>query len=352
MGRAVNTWQERLVLGQDYASDKAMIAIEISTYGSPDVLRPVERPKPTAAAGEVLIEVEASGVSRADVFQRKGKYPPPAGASDIPGLDVAGVIAAVGSGVGEWQVGDRVCALLTGGGYAESCVAQAVQVLPIPEGWTAVEAATLPENLFTVYDNLITRARLQEAETVLIHGGTSGIGSTAIMLARAIGAIPYATAGSDEKRRACEEIGAEQAINYKTEDFVEAVQRITANRGVDVIADIVGGAYLERNIEALALEGRLSLIATLGGAVGTLPIGKLMSKRGTIVGSTMRARTPVQKGEIADRLRRHVWPLLPEKKTIRPLVDSTFPLAEAAMAHKRMESGDHIGKIVLTREMS
>jgi putative PIG3 family NAD(P)H quinone oxidoreductase len=265
-------------------------------------------------------------------------------------LDVAGVIAAVGAGAGEWQVGDRVCAILAGGGYAEFCVAPAVQVLPIPPGWTAVEAATLPENLFTVYDNLITRARLQKAETVLIHGGSSGIGSTAIMLARAIGAIPYATAGSDEKCRACQEIGAKQAINYKTEDFVEAVERLTSKRGVDVIADIVGGAYLERNIEALALEGRLSLIATLGGATGTLPLGKLMSKRGTIVASTMRARTPAAKGEIAGRLRHHIWPLLPDKNTIRPLVDSTFPLTEAIAAHERMEGGGHIGKIVLTVE--
>jgi putative NAD(P)H quinone oxidoreductase, PIG3 family len=326
-----------------------MIAIEISTYGSPDVLRPVERPKPVPAAGDVLIEIEAAGVSRADVLQRQGKYPPPAGASDIPGLDAAGRIVAVGAGAGEWQVGDRVCALLTGGGYAEFCVVPAVQVLPIPDGWTAVEAATLPENLFTVYDNLITRASLKEGETVLIHGGTSGIGSMAVMLARAIGAVPYATAGSDEKCQACEKIGAEQAINYKTEDFVGAMQRFTSKRGVDVIADIVGGAYLERNVETLALEGRLSLIATLGGATGTLPIGKLMSKRAAIVASTLRARTPAQKSEIADRLRRHIWPLLPDKKTIRPLIDSTFPLTEASAAHERMESGNHIGKIVLTR---
>jgi putative PIG3 family NAD(P)H quinone oxidoreductase len=327
-----------------------MMAIEISAYGSPDVLKPVERPRPIPSEGEVLIEIEAAGVSRADVFQRQGKYPPPAGASDIPGLDVAGKIVATGPGAGEWQAGDRVCALLTGGGYAEFCVAPAVQVLPIPHGWSAIEAATLPENLFTVYDNLITRARLQEGETVLIHGGTSGIGSTAIMLACAIGAIPYATAGSDEKCRACETIGAKRAINYKAEDFVEAVRRFTSNRGADVIADIVGGAYLDRNIEALALEGRLSLIATLGGAAGALPIGKLMSKRGTIVASTMRARTPARKGEIASRLRRHIWPLLPDKKAIRPLIDSSFPLAKASAAHERMESGNHIGKIVLTRE--
>lgn len=329
-----------------------MIAIEISVYGPPDVLRPVERPNPVPGAGEVLIEVEAAGVSRADVLQRQGKYPPPPGASDIPGLDVAGSIAAVGAGAGDWRVGDRVCALLTGGGYAEFCTVPSVQVLPIPEGWTAVEAATLPENLFTVYDNLITRARLKEGDLVLIHGGTSGIGSTAIMLARAIGAIPYATAGSDEKCRACENFGAKQAINYKSEDFVDAIQRLTAKRGVDVIADIVGGAYLERNIEALALEGRLSLIATLGGGAATLPIAKLMSKRAAIVASTLRARTPAQKSEIADRLRRHIWPLLPDKKVIRPLIDSTFPLVEASAAHTRMESGRHIGKIVLTRKKS
>jgi putative PIG3 family NAD(P)H quinone oxidoreductase len=327
-----------------------MVAIEISTYGPPGVLRLVDLPAPLPAPGEIQIEMEAAGVSRADVFQRQGHYPPPAGASDIPGLDVAGRVSAVGVGVGEWQVGDRVCALLTGGGYAEFCVAPALQALPIPDGWTFAEAATLPENLFTVYDNLVTRARLQNGEIILVHGGTSGIGSMAIMLARAVGAIPYATAGSDEKCRACEMIGAKRAINYRTEDFVEALLGLTAKHGADVIADIVGGAYLEKNVETLALEGRLSLMATLGGAVGTLAIGKLMAKRGTIVASTMRARTPGQKSEIAGRLRRHVWPLLPDKKTIRPLIDSTFPLTEASAAHERMESGSHIGKIVLTRK--
>ncbi len=324
-----------------------MIAIEISSFGSPDVLKPVERPKPEPSASEVVIRVEAAGVARADTLQRQGKYPPPPGSSDIPGLDVAGVIDSVGTRVQNYKRGDRVCAILTGGGYAEFCAAPAVQVLPIPSGWTSVEAATLPENMFTVYDNLITRAGLMRGETVLIHGGTSGIGSTAIMLSRAWGAIPLATAGSAKKCEACLGFGAAHAINYRETDFVTEVNRITNGRGVDVVLDLVGGAYLERNVDSLAVEGRLSIVATQGGRTGQLDIGKLMQKRAKVLGSTMRSRTAEEKGEIARRLLREVWPMLGAKDPIRPVIDSTFPLRDARLAHQRMESGEHIGKILL-----
>ncbi|MGH9609634.1 MAG: NAD(P)H-quinone oxidoreductase [Bryobacteraceae bacterium] len=316
-----------------------MIAIEISSFGGPEVLQPVERPKPEPAPGEVLIRVEAAGVAHADLLQRQGKYPPPPGASDIPGLDVAGVIESTG---------DRVCAIVSGGGYAEYCVAPASQVLPIPNGWTAAEAATLPENLFTVYDNLITRAALRSGEKVLIHGGTSGIGSMAIMLSRAWQAMPYATAGTQEKCQACLDLGAEHAINYKESDFVAEVKQLTSGRGVDVVLDLVGGAYLERNLEALATEGRLAIVATQGGRTGQLNLGALMNKRARVLGSTMRSRTPAQKGEIARRLLKDVWPLLPAKNPIRPVIDRVFPLRDAKLAHERLESGHHIGKIVLT----
>jgi NADPH2:quinone reductase len=324
-----------------------MQAVEISWFGAPDALRLVERPMPSVGPDDVLIAVEAAGVSRADVMQRKGKYMPPDGASDIPGLDVAGSIAATGGNVREWKKGDRVCALLSGGGYAEYCSVPAVQVLPIPDGWSAAEATTLPENLFTVYDNLVTRARLKQGETVLVHGGTSGIGSMAIMLARALGAKPYATAGTEQKCEACRGFGAIEAANYRTEDFVTAVKRWTEGLGVDVVLDIVGGPYLEKNLQSIALDGRLTLIATLGGATATLPIPQLMMKRGTILASTLRARTPAEKGEIASRLRAHIWPLLPSKQRIRPVIDRLFPLDQAREAHERLERGDHIGKIVL-----
>jgi NADPH:quinone reductase len=326
-----------------------MIAIEISSFGPPDVLKPIERPKPVPKDNEVVIRVEAAGVARADLMQRQGKYPPPPGASDIPGLDVAGIIDSVGTNVRHWKVGDRVCAILTGGGYAEFCAAPSAQVLPIPQGWSAVEAATLPENLFTVYDNLITRAGLKRGEILLIHGGTSGIGSTAIMLSRAWGAIPIATAGTQEKCEACLSFDAEHTINYHEADFIAEAQRITGSRGVDVVLDMVGGSYLAKNVDVLALEGRLAIVATQGGRTGQLDIGKLMAKRGRVMGSTLRARTPEEKGEIAGRLLRDVWPLLPAKDVIRPIIDSTFPLTDARLAHERMESGKHIGKIVLVR---
>lgn len=324
-----------------------MIAIEISSFGGPDVLKPAERAKPEPNEAEVVIRVEAAGVARADTLQRQGKYPPPPGSSDIPGLDVAGVIDSIGSRVHNHRPGDRVCAILTSGGYAQFCAAPAVQVLPIPPGWTGVEAATLPENMFTVYDNLITRAALGRGETVLIHGGTSGIGSTAIMLSRAWAAVPVATAGTTKKCDACLSFGAEHAINYRETDFVAEVKRITNGRGVDVVLDLVGGGYLERNLESLALEGRVSIVATQGGRTGQLDIGKLMQKRAKVLGSTMRSRTAQEKGEIAHRLLRDVWPILPAKDPIRPVIDSTFPLTDARLAHARMESGEHIGKIVL-----
>lgn len=324
-----------------------MTAIEISSFGPPEVLKPVERPMPEPASGEIVIRMEAAGVSRADVYQRQGKYPPPPGASDIPGLDGAGVVSALGSGVTKWRVGDRVCAILAGGGYAEFCAVPACQVLPIPEGWSATEAATLPENLFTVYDNLVTRANLKRGDWVLIHGGASGIGSTAIMLSRLWGAIPIATAGTAEKCEACLRLGAEQAINYKQTDFVEEVRRFTAGRGVDAVLDMVGGPYLQKNVDALATEGRISLIATQGGQRGELDVAKLMHKRGRIGGSTLRNRTPEQKGAIADALLRDVWPHLPSKKYIRPVIDSTFPLRDARLAHERLQEGGHVGKVVL-----
>lgn len=324
-----------------------MTAIEISSFGPPDVLRLVERDKPVPKAEEVLIRVEAAGVARADTMQRQGKYPPPAGASDIPGLDVAGVIDSVGAGVRDFRAGDHVCAILAGGGYAEFCAVAAVQVLPIPEAWSSIEAATLPENMFTVYDNLITRGGLVAGETVLIHGGTSGVGSTATMLSQAWGAVPIAAAGSAKKCEACRSFGAAHAINYKEMDFVAETKRITDGRGVDIVIDVVGAPYLERNLDSLALEGRISMIATQAGRAAQLDLFKLMQKRARLFGSTMRARSAAQKGEVARLLFRDVWPMLPAKHPIRPIIDSTFPLRDARLAHTRMESGEHIGKIVL-----
>lgn len=327
-----------------------MIAIEISSFGAPDVLKPVERPKPVAQTREIVIRVAAAGVARADTIQRQGKYPPPPGASDIPGLDVAGTVDSVGSGVDRFHPGDRVCAILAGGGYAEYCAVPAPQVLPIPDGWSFIEAATLPENLFTVYDNVVTRAGLVRGETILIHGGSSGIGTMAIMLSRAWGATPIITAGTDEKCAACIALGAEHAINYKQSDFVAEAKRLTNNVGVDVVLDMVGGPYLPRNVDVLALEGRITIISTQGGRTGELDIGKLLQKRARVMASHMRARTPAQKGEVAQRLLRDVWPLLPAKNPIRPIIDKVFPLADARLAHQRMEGGDHIGKIVLAND--
>jgi NADPH:quinone reductase len=325
-----------------------MLAITIPNFGGPEALTPAIVPDPVPAQGELLIEVQAAGVARADTLQRQGKYPPPPGASEIPGLDVAGTVLAIGEGVRGWKLGDRVCAILAGGGYAERCSVPAEQVLPIPENWSFIEAATLPENLLTVYDNLITRAALHPGESILIHGGTSGIGTMAVMLSRAWKTRVFATAGSEEKCRACVSFGADYGINYKEQDFVHEIGKLTDGRGVDVILDMVGGPYLARNLHALAIEGRLAILAIQGGRHGELDIATLMHKRARILASTMRARTPKLKGEVVKNALADVWPLLPAKTAIRPIIDSTFPLEEAALAHARMDSGEHIGKIILT----
>jgi NADPH:quinone reductase len=326
----------------------AMTAIEITEPGGPEVLRPATRPMPLPGAGEVLIKVAAAGVNRPDVMQRKGEYPPPAGASDIPGLEVAGTVAAVGLGVNHTRLGDEVCALVTGGGYATYCVAPEPQCLPVPKGLGMAEAAALPETFFTVWTNLFERGQLKPGETVLIHGGTSGIGTTAIQLAKALGAHQiFATAGSRDKCHATERLGATRGIDYKHEDFVKIVKDATGGRGVDVILDMVGGDYIQRNINALALEGRIVIIAFLRGSEAEINLMPLMLKRGWLTGSTLRARSVVQKGAIAAPLRRVVWPLLEQGK-VRPQIYRSFPLAEAEEAHRLMESSAHIGKIVLT----
>lgn len=324
-----------------------MLAIEIREPGGPEVLVPVERPKPVAAAGEVLIKVAAAGVNRPDIFQRLGRYPPPSGASDIPGLEVAGTIEAVGPDVREWKVGDEVCALVAGGGYAEHCTAPAPQCLPVPGGLDLTAAAAIPETFFTVWTNLFERGRLRAGEVVLIHGGSSGIGTAAIQLARARGSRVFATAGSALKCAACERLGAERAINYKDADFVAVVRDLTGGRGVDVVLDMVGGEYFARNIESLAVEGRLVEIATLRGVKAEVNIQTIMQRRLTITGSTLRARPISDKGAIAAAVRQHVWPLL-ESGAVKPVIHRTFPLRDAAGAHRLMESSEHIGKIVLT----
>ncbi len=324
-----------------------MRCIEISEPGGPEVLTPVERPDPVPGAGEVLIAVAAAGVNRPDILQRGGRYPPPPGASDIPGLEVAGTIAAVGPGVTDWRVGDQVCALVAGGGYATLCVAPAPQCLPIPAGMDLVTAAAIPETFFTVWSNVFQRGGLKRGEDALFHGGTSGIGTTAIQLAAARGARVFATAGSDEKCRACEQLGAAHAINYRTEDFVKAVNDLTGKRGVNLILDIMGGDYFARNLAALAVDGRLVQIGLMGGDTGTVDLRRILGRRLTVTGSTLRPRSVEEKGLIARELRREVWPLL-EQGTVRPIVYRTFPLTEAPAAHRLMESSEHVGKIVLT----
>ena len=323
-----------------------MIAIEISTPGGPEVLRPVERPDPVPGPGDVLIDVAAAGINRPDVMQRRGRYPPPQGASDIPGLEVAGTIVALGAGVGSWHVGDRVCALVTGGGYATLCVAPAAQCLPVPSSLDLVSAAAVPETFFTVWTNVFDRGRLKLGDDALFHGGTSGIGTTAIQLAAARGARVFATAGTDEKCRACEKLGAVWAINYKKEDFVAVINDMTGGRGVDLILDIVGGEYVARNISALAVDGRLVQIGLMGSETATLDLRRILGRRLTLTGSTLRPRSIEEKGQIASALRQEVWPLL-EQGIVKPIIYRTFPLAEASEAHRLMESSDHIGKIVL-----
>jgi putative PIG3 family NAD(P)H quinone oxidoreductase len=323
-----------------------MLCIEIAEPGGPEVLRAVERPDPTPGPGEVLIRVAAAGVNRPDVMQRRGAYPPPPGASDIPGLEVSGTIVEMGSGVSTWRSGDRVCALVSGGGYATMCVAPAPQCLRIPSSLDFVAAAAIPETFFTVWTNVFDRGHLRSGERALFHGGSSGIGTTAIQLARARGADVFATAGSDEKCRACEQLGATHAINYRSKDFVEAIRELTGGRGVDVILDIVGGSYLQRNLQALAVDGRLVQIGLMGGETATFDLRRVLGRRLTITGSTLRPRTVEEKGQIAAALEREVWPLL-EQGIVKPIVHRTFSLHDAAEAHRVMESSEHIGKLVL-----
>jgi len=330
-----------------------MIAIEISKFGGPEVLVPVERPRPVPLPGEVLIEVAAAGVNRPDAMQRRGGYAPPPGASDIPGLEVAGTIAEVGPGGpdvhqngGGYQIGDEVCALVSGGGYAEFCAAPAVQCLPVPRGLDMVAAGAIPETSFTVWNNVFDRGHLKPGEWILIHGGSSGIGTIAIQLARVLGSRVLATAGSAEKCAACERLGAERAINYRETDFVAAVRETTGGRGVDIVLDIVGGDYVPRNIDVLAVEGRLVQIALQAGSTAQLNMVPLLVKRLTITASTLRARSVQEKGVVAAAVRANVWPLL-ESGAVKPIIHATFPLRAAADAHRLLESSQHIGKIVL-----
>lgn len=323
-----------------------MIAIAIREPGPADVLVPVERPIPTPGPHEVLIAVAAAGVNRPDVMQRQGRYTPPPGTTDIPGLEVSGTIAALGPGVTRWAVGDRVCALLAGGGYAEYCVAPDVQCLRVPEGVSLAEAAALPEVMFTVWSNVFERGRLAAGESILVHGGSSGIGTAAIQLATAYGARVFATAGSAAKCAACEALGAERCINYREEDFVAVIRAVTADRGVDVVLDMVAGDYMQRNIDVLAMDGRLVQIAQLGGYRATINTIPILQRRLTITGSTLRARPVEEKGRLAREVEQHVWPLI-ESGAVRVLIHETFSLARASEAHALMEASTHIGKLIL-----
>lgn len=324
-----------------------MSAVEIREFGGPEVLSLVERPVPAPGPGEVLIDVAAAGVNRPDVFQRRGGYAPPPGASDLPGLEVAGTIVACGPEVRRWREGDEVCALLAGGGYAAYVVAPAGQCLPRPAGLSMVDAAAVPETFFTVWANVFERGALVPGESLLVHGGSSGIGTTAIQLAARQGATVYATAGSPEKCAACVALGAARAIDYRQADFVEVLREATGGRGVDVILDMVGGDYVAKNLSLLAEDGRLVQIATLQGAKATIDVGLVMRRRLTLTGSTLRPRPVAEKARLAAALEAHVWPWL-ESGAVRPQVFRTFPLAEASAAHALMESSAHIGKIVLT----
>ncbi len=324
-----------------------MTCIEIPEPGGPDALKPGSRPLPRPGDNEILLKVDAAAINRPDLMQRAGLYPPPPGASDIPGLDVAGRVCALGPGVEDWKEGDWVTALVSGGGYAEYCVVPVPQALPFPRGMQAIEAAAIPETFFTVWTNLFIRAELQPGETVLVHGGASGIGTAAIAMASNLGSRVIATAGTEDKCRACRELGAVLAINYKERDFAEEVSRFTDGKGVQVILDMVAGDYLARNIDCLAPDGRLSIIAALGGAKAEINLAKIMQKRITLTGSTLRARSVAFKGEVAAALRARVWPLL-EDGRIKPVIHATFPLAQASQAHRALEEGSHIGKIVLT----
>jgi NADPH2:quinone reductase len=324
-----------------------MTVVEIAAPGGPEQLKPNKRPVPQPGDQEVLVRVAAAGVNRPDVMQRQGRYPPPAGASDLPGLEVAGEIVTLGAKVSGLSVGDKVTALLPGGGYAEYAVAAAPLCLPVPGGISMVEAAAIPETFFTVWTNLFDRGRCKAGDTVLVHGGTSGIGTTAIQLAAAWGARVFATAGSDDKARACERLGAARGINYRTEDFVEVIRAATAGAGVDVTLDMVAGGYVARNLEIAALEGRVVVISLLGGSRAEINMGMILTKRLTLTGSTLRSRSVAQKAEVAEAVRKNVWPLLAAGR-VRPVIHATFPLAEASEAHRLLETSNHIGKIVLT----
>jgi len=326
---------------------REMMVVEIAAPGGPEQLKPVQRPVPHPKDGEVLVRVAAAGVNRPDVMQRQGRYPPPAGASDLPGLEIAGEVVALGANVSTLKVGDPVTALLPGGGYAEYAVAAAPLCLPVPAGISMVEAAAIPETFFTVWTNLFDRGRLKAGEIALIHGGSSGIGTTAIQLAAAWGARVFATAGSDEKVRACERLGAIRGINYHTEDFVAVMRAATEDKGVDVTLDMVAGSYVARNLEIAALEGRIVTISLLGGSRAEINMGLILTKRLTLTGSTLRSRTVAQKAEVAAAVRNNVWPLLAAGR-VRPVIHATFALAQAAEAHRLMETSNHIGKIVLT----
>ncbi len=325
----------------------SMTAIEIARPGGPEVLVPATRPVPAPGADEVLVRVAAAGINRPDLLQRQGNYPPPKGASDIPGLEIAGEITAVGTAVSDWKIGDTVCALVAGGGYAEYCAVPAGQCLPIPQGLGMVEAASLPEAFFTVWANIVDRAAIKSGEWLLVHGGSSGIGTAAIQIGRALDARIVVTAGTAEKCAACVALGAERAVNYREEDFVAVVKELTGGKGVDVILDMVGGDYIPRNIEVMAPDARMVFIAFLRGAKAEVNFLPVLLKRLVITGSTLRARPVAEKAAIAAALRRRIWPQI-EAGTIKPVVFKTFPLAEASEAHRLMESGTHIGKIVLT----
>ncbi len=325
---------------------ETMTAIAITEPGGPRVLKPERRPLPQPGPGEILVRVKAAGVNRPDVLQRQGAYPPPPGASDLPGLEVAGEVAAAGEGVKRWKVGDSVTALTPGGGYAEFCLVHETNALPVPHGFTFTEAAAIPETFFTVWHNVFQRGGLKAGENFLVHGGTSGIGTAAIQLAKAFGARVIATAGSAEKCEACTKLGADRAVNYRSEDFVAVVKEVTGGKGADVILDMVGGDYIGRNYDCAAVDGRIVQIAFLQGPKATADFSKLMVKRLTHTGSTLRPRSVEFKGDIAAELERQVWPLLSERK-IAPVLDMIFPLREAWRAHERMQEGEHIGKIVL-----
>ncbi|MET0576724.1 MAG: NAD(P)H-quinone oxidoreductase [Mesorhizobium sp.] len=323
-----------------------MTAIAISQPGGPLVLKPEKRDVPTPGPGQILVRVRAAGVNRPDILQRRGTYPPPAGASDLPGLEVAGEVAAIGEGATRWRVGDRVCALTPGGGYAEFCLVHESNALPVPSGFTFTEAAALPETFFTVWHNVYERGALKKGETLLVHGGSSGIGTTAIQLGSAFGAFVIATAGSEDKCAACLKLGADRAVNYHRQDFVEVVAEATQGRGANVILDMVAGDYVGRNYQAAAVDGRIVQIATQSGPVAAADFSKLMVKRLTHTGSTLRPRTTEFKAGIAAALEAQVWPLLATRR-VAPVMDMIYPLREAWRAHERMEEGHHIGKIVL-----